>query len=423
MWHGLVGIVAFVGLAWLVSENRWQVKKRYIISGLAVQVALAIIITQFPLVRGFFEGMNYAIEALKNATTEGTQFLFGYLGGGTSPFAIDPENKGNTFIFAIQALPMIMVVSAISMLLFHWRILPVIVNGLSKVFKKLLNLGGAVGVGASAKVFLGNIEAPLLIRPYLKDLTRSELFMLMTCGMATTSATVMALYCTILQNTIHNPIAHILTASVISIPAALTIARIIVPQTSAQSTDGNLVQPYEFSNAMDAISKGTVDGMKIVINVAAMLLVVIALVALVNTVLGKVTIIPGVTLSLQNILGWFMAPVTWLMGVPWQEAPAAGQLLGTKTALNEVIAFLEMAKLPEGTMSPKSTMIMTYALCGFANLSSIGIMIGGLGAMVPERRSEIVNLGFKSILSGTLATCLSGTIMGLLAALSPVFMK
>lgn len=420
--QGVLGVVVFLFAAWLLSENRWRVEKRVALMGLSLQVLLALLITQISVVREAFVSVSHGVEALKGATLEGTKFVFGYLGGGEVPFVLDTHSHVGTFIFALQALPMIMVVSALSMLLFHWNVLQVVVQAFSWVLHRTLKLGGALGVAAAAKVFFGNIEAPLLVRPYLKHMNRSELFTIMTCGMATTSATVMAVYSMILEHTIANPIAHILTASIISIPGAITISRLIVPQEGAP-TPGKLVKPYQFTNWMDAISRGTIDGLSIVANISALLIVVLALVSLLNVVLGKfLPLYLGEALTLQTMLGVCMAPVTWLMGVPWSEALAAGKLLGTKTVLNEIIAFLDLAKLPQGALSPHSALIMMYGLCGFANFSSLGIVIGGMGTMVPERRDEIIGLGFKSIVAGTLATCLSGTIIGLLAHLGLISM-
>jgi CNT family concentrative nucleoside transporter len=323
------------------------------------------------------------------------------------------DNPSGLFVFAFQALPMVIVFGALSMLLFYWRILPVVVKGFAWALSRTLQIGGALGVAAAAKLFVGQTEAPLLIRPYLKDFSRSELFTVMTCGMATTSGTVMALYSTILENTIANPIAHIITASIINIPAAITISRVIVPQTTA-CTQGDQVMPYRFSSWMDAIFRGTTDGLQMFLNILAMLIVVIALVALTNNILGAFPNVAGEPLSLERIFGFVLAPITWMMGVPWAEASVAAYLLGTKTVTNEVIAFLGLAKLPAGQLSAKSNLIMTYALCGFANFSSIGIMVGGLGSLVPERRDEVISLGFKCVIAGTISTCLSGTIIGLL---------
>lgn len=422
VWQGVLGIFVFLGVAWLFSENRSGVKKRDIVLGLVLQIGLAIIITQFPLIRNAFESLSKGVEVLKHSTQVGTQFVFGYLGGGAVPFPVLPDSGASTFIFALQALPTIMVVSALSMLLFHWGVLPAVVRVFSRALQSTLRIGGALGVVAASKVFLGNLEAPLLVRPYLKNFSRCELFTVMTCGMATTAASVMALYTSILEGTISNPIAHILTASIISIPAAITLSRILIPHEGAM-TSGSLVAPYRFSNWMDAISRGTSDGLTIFLHVMAMLIVVLALVSLLNTLLAILPNVGGEAITMQRILGYVMAPVTWLMGIPWAEASTAGKLLGTKTVLNEVVAFLELSKLSRADLSAHSALIMTYALCGFANFSAIGIIIGGIGSMVPERRDEIVALGIKSVFAGTLATCMSGTIIGILTHLSSEILK
>ncbi len=417
VWQGILGIFVFLGVAWLFSENRSGVQKRDIVLGLALQIGLAVVITQFPLIRNAFQSLSKGMEVLKRSTQVGTQFVFGYLGGGAVPFNVIPESGSSTFIFALQALPTIMVVSALSMLLFHWGVLPAIVRLFSKALQRTLRIGGALGVVAASKVLLGNLEAPLLVRPYLKNFSRCELFTVMTCGMATTAASVMALYTSILEGTVSNPIAHILTASIISIPAAITLSRILIPHEGAM-TSGSLVAPYRFSNWMDAVSRGTSDGLTIFLHVMAMLIVVLALVSLLNALLAILPSLGGEAITMQRILGYVMAPVTWLMGIPWAEASTAGKLLGTKTVLNEVVAFLELSKIPRSELSAHSALIMTYALCGFANFSAIGIIIGGIGSMVPERRDEIVALGIKSVFAGTLATCMSGTIIGILTHLS-----
>lgn len=407
--QAVIGIFSFIGITWLLSEDRRAVKKRRILQGLFLQIFLAVILTQFPVIRQGFEYLSRGVDALKIATQAGTSFVFGYLGGGDVPFSA----TGSTFIFALQALPMIMVVSALSMLLFYLNILPWIVKHISWFWRKTMNIGGALGTAAAAKIFMGNIEAPLLIRPYLSKFTRSELFTIMTCGMATTAAAVMALYAMILKDLIPNTLGHILTASIISIPAAITLSRIMVPEKSEQ-TSGTFVMPYQFSNWMDAVSKGTSDGLNIFLNIIAMLVVVIALVALGNSILSFLPNIAGEAITFERLFGFAFAPITWLMGIPWSESLVAGKLLGTKTVVNEVVAFLELAKVKPGELSPQSSLIMMYALCGFANFSAIGIAIAGMGAMIPERKDEIIGLSMKSILTGTFATCMSGTIIGLL---------
>ena len=408
--QAIFGIFIFIGFSWCLSENKAAVKKRLILRGILLQITLAVLLTRFPMISHVFEHLSKGVDALKNATQAGTTFVFGYLGGGDVPF----QATGSTFIFALQALPMIMVVSALSMLLFHLGILPWIVRKISWFWRKVLNIGGALGTAAAAKIFLGNIEAPLIVRPYLKHFTRSELFTIMCCGMATTATTVMALYATILHDVIPNTIGHILTASIISIPAAITLARVVIPE-GGEKTSGDVVVPYQFSNWMDAVSKGTSDGLNIFLNIAAMLIVVLALVTLGNSIMGLLPPLSGAALSFERIFGFFFAPITWLMGIPWSEAMTAGKLLGTKTVLNEVVAFIELSKLGKDALSPTSSLIMMYALCGFANLSVIGIVIGGMGSMVPERRQEIVSLSLRSLIVGTIATCLSGTIIGVLS--------
>ena len=420
LFQSILGFLAFIAIAWVMSEKRGSIAWKDILLGITIQVGLAVTVTQFSLIREAFIGLSGAVQALKIATEHGTNFVFGYLGGGPLPFEVTPGTS--TFIFAFQALPMIMVVSALSMLLFYLNVLPVVVKGVSFVLKRILNVGGALGTAASAKIFFGNVEAPLLVRPYLKSFSRSELFTIMTCGAATTSASVMALYSAILDGSIPNPIAHILTCSIISIPAAITIAKTMIPQTG-DVTSGDLVTPYKFSNWMDAVSRGTSDGLNIFLNITAMLIVVLAGVSLINALLGLLPEFGGEAISMQRVMGIILAPITWLMGVPWSEAVAAGKLLGTKTVLNEVIAFLDMAKLDDNVLSQRSRLIMTYGLCGFANFSAIGIVIGGLGAMVPERRDEIVSLSFKSLIAGTLATCMSGTIIGILSIVTDQLMK
>ena len=410
IFQACLGILVFFIFPVALSENRRRIDYKFVVLGLAVQIFLAVMITKIAFVQSSFLWVSEGINKLKCATCEGTKFVFGYLGGGDVPFLM--KEGASPFIFAFQPLPMVMVVSAISMLLFHWRILPIIVRGFSWALRKTLNIGGALGVCAAAKVFLGQTEAPLLIRPYLSQFTRSELFTVMTAGMATTSASIMILYGQILENTIQNPISHILTASIINIPAAITISRIMIPQTG-EDTSGELVLPYHFSGAMDAVSQGASDGMKLFLNIIAMLIVALALVAIANYILGTFPDFNNEAVTLQRLLGFFMAPVTWLMGIPWEEAKAAGNLLGTKTILNEVVAFIDLSNL-KSALSSHTNLIMTYALCGFANLSSIGIQIGGLGTMVPERRAEIISLGFRALIAGTIASCLSGTIMGLL---------
>jgi CNT family concentrative nucleoside transporter len=410
-----VGLVLFTALAWVLAEGgpRLELKAllKLVAAGLGLQLVIAALLLKLPVLKDVFLVLNDIVAALQAATQAGTSFVFGYLGGGPLPF--EEGQPGASFILAFRALPLVLVVSALSSLLFYWRILPLVVRGFAWALEKSLGVGGAVGVSAAANVFVGMVEAPLLVRPYLKELNRSELFMVMTCGMATIAGTMMVLYATILGAVLPDAIGHILTASIISAPAAIMVARLMVPDRGPP-TVGGFDETERPGSAMEAVTQGTQAGVILLINIVAMLVVLVALVHLVNLGLGLLPELAGAPLTLQRILGWVMAPVAWAMGVPWAEATTAGALLGTKTILNEFIAYLDFAALPEGALSERSRLIMTYALCGFANFGSLGIMIGGLVTMVPERRAEVVSLGLKSIVSGTLATCLTGAVVGVL---------
>lgn len=409
--QGIGGIMVFIAFGWLISEDRKGIDYTAVFMALTAQMVLAFATTHIKIIRTGFLLVSKGINALKSAAMAGTKFVFGYLGGGELPFEL--KEGANAFIFAFQPLPMIIVVSALSMLLFHWKVIPAIVKATSFVFQRTLKVGGALGVCAAAKVFFGQTEAPLMIRPYLKKLSRSELFSVMTMGMATTSVSIMVLYATILEKIISQPISHILTASIISVPAALAISRIMIPHKGKDAT-GELVSPYNFNGSMEAVSQGANDGLQLFLAILTMLITVIALVTLANSILGTLPHIAGAEISLQRIFGIVMAPVSLLMGIPYTEAFEAGNLLGTKTVLNEVMAFIGLANLSEEALSPRSNLIMTYALCGFANFSSVGIQIAGLGGMVPERKAEIISLGFKAMIAGTIASCMSGTVIGLI---------
>jgi CNT family concentrative nucleoside transporter len=405
------GLFVFSGIAWLISENHKKVKVKRVIAGIAIQLVIGFILLKLPVCRSFFISLNHLVLSLEASTKAGTSMVFGYLGGGDLPFV--EKFPGSSFILAFQALPLILVISALSSLMFYWKILPLVVRSFSYALQKTLGLGGAEGLGVSANIFVGMVESPLFIRPYLREMTRSEIFTLMTSGMATIAGTVMVLYASILSKAIPDIMGHILTASIISVPAAITISKIMIPETGVR-TSGELTPPEPALSAMDAITKGTVQGIQLLINIIAMLIVLVALVHLLNLMLGILPDIGGHPVSLQRVLGLIMAPVVWLMGVPWKEAAIAGALMGTKTVLNEFLAYLDMSRLPQGTLNPKSLIIMTYAMCGFANPGSLGIMIGGMGTMAPEKRDEIVSLGFRSIIAGTLATCMTGAVVGII---------
>ncbi len=405
------GIAAFILVAWLVSEDRRSIPWRVVAVGLGLQFLIALALLRIPLFRDFFGALNDMLLSVEQATQAGTAFVFGYLGGADPPF--EQTAGGSSFILAFRALPLILVVSALSALLYYWRVLPWVVQWVSRALQRSMGIGGALGVGAAANLFVGMVEAPLFVRPYLRDLTRSELFALMTCGMATIAGTVMVLYASILSPILPDAMGHVLTASLISAPAALLMGLVMVPPREPV-TAGEIAPPQQADNSMDAITQGTMQGVQLLINVTAMLLVLVALVGLANIALGVLPDVGGQPLTLQRMLGYFMAPVVWLMGVPWAEAHTAGALMGTKTVLNELLAYLDLAALPADALSERSTLIMTYALCGFANFGSLGIMIGGLGTMVPERRDEVVAMGLRSIVAGTLATLMTGAMVGII---------
>ncbi|MGD8913915.1 MAG: nucleoside transporter C-terminal domain-containing protein [Candidatus Thiodiazotropha sp.] len=410
MAQGLTGLLLIPLLAWLISENRQAFNWRVPFTGLILQLIMALLLLKLSLFQSLFIKLNQILLSVQEATEAGTRFVFGYLGGAESPFLA--SDSGSSFILAFRALPLVLVISALSALLFYWRILPLLVGFFSWLLQKSLGISGALGLGAAANVFVGMVESPLLIRPYLSRLTRSELFSLMTLGMATIAGTVLVLYASFLEGVIVNPMGHLLTASLISAPAAVMISRLMIPETQ-EGTAGERLDTQPVNSSMEAITNGTIEGLKLLANIVAMLIVLVALVSLLNQILGLLPAIAGEALSLQRLLGWLMAPLAWLMGIPWSEAITAGSLLGTKTVLNELLAYLELARLPADALSERSRLILTYALCGFANFGSLGIMLGGLGSIIPQRRNEIVALGMKSIIAGTLATLLTGTVAGL----------
>ena len=409
-----LGLLAIPAIAWALSERRGAVDWRRAAVALALTVALTATMLKLPGAREAFALLTRGVDAITAATRAGTSFVFGYVGGGALPF--EPKFPGGEFILAFQALPLILVVSVLSALLFHWRILPAVVRGFGLVLERGLGVGGAVGVSTAANVFLGMVEAPLFIRPYLARLSRAELFMVMTGGMAGIAGTVMVLYAAILGSVIPDAFGHVLAASVAGAPAAILIARLMIPDLDGPRTGAEAaLDAMRAESTMDAVARGTTAGIELLINVVAMLIVLVALVHLANAVLALLPAIAGAPVTLERMLGLAMAPVAWLMGVPWSEAATAGRLMGIKTVLNEFLAYLELARLPPDALSPRARLIMLYALCGFANLGSLGIMIGGLAALCPQRRAEIAALGLKSLIAGTLCTCLLGAIVGVLA--------
>ena len=408
-----LGVFALLAFAYLISENRRAVDWKNVGIASAVTLATAVLLLEVPQVKSVFAVVGRAADAIGAATRAGTSLVFGYVGGGALPF--DLKTPGADFILAFQALPIVLVMSVLTTLLFHWRILPPIVRGFSWLLERTMGIGGAVGLSTAANIFLGMVESPLFIKPYLARLTRGELFMVMTGGMAGIAGTVFVLYATILKAVIPDVAGHILVASIVSAPGALLVSMLMVPDKPGMRTDMGGVEVGSIADStMDAIVRGTAAGLELLLNIVAMLIVLVALVALANSVLSLLPDVAGAPITLQRLLGLVMAPVCWLMGIPWNQAVTAGSLMGIKTVLNELIAYLELAKLPADALDPRSRLILLYAMCGFANFGSLGIMIAGLTVMAPERRAEIVSLGPKTIVSGTLTTCLMGAIVGVL---------
>ena len=409
---GFLGVVVLLGLAFLMSENRRAIRSRTVLGGLALQVAMTALLLDFPPARHAMLGLNDAVEALQSATDAGSSFVFGYLGGGPLPFS--ESSPGSSFILAFKVLPLVLTISAISSLLIHWGVLQAVMRGFAFVLRGTLGVGGALSLGAAVHIFVGMTEAPLLIRPWLARMSRGEIFALMTCGMAGIAGTVMVIYAAMLGKVIPDSMGNILSAGIVNTPAALVIAAIMIPFGDPGPDESRLTLPHKPMGAFDALVRGTADGVGPLVGIATMLIVAVALVALVNMALGHLPEIWGAQVTLERLASLPFRPVMWLIGIPWSETATAAQLMGTKTILNEFVAYLHFAALPPDALSAHSKLILTYAMCGFANLASVGILVGGMRAMVPERADEITGLGMRSLVSGTIATCLSGAWVGLL---------
>ena len=409
-----IGFFSLLFLGAMFSENIKAIKIKYVVSGVLIQLILALLLLRVDLVGSFFEYLSDGVMVLKAANDYGTGFVFGYLADGAPNAPFDITNPGGTFIFAFGGLTLIILMSAISALLWHWRIIPIIVNALSVLFKKPLNVGGPIGLGATANVFLGQVEAPLLVRPYLSSMTRHELLILMTVGMSTIAGSVMVVYTTMLTPIYGSGlIGHFLTASLISVPAGIMFANMMIPsEVKTDFPEGDSSKMY--TSTVDALTQGTKNGLEIFLSVIAMLIVVMALVFLVNSILGIFPDINGSAITIERILGFIFAPLAWFMGIPWEESLMAGQLLGVKTALNEFVAYLYLSDSETYNLSEKSRLIMLYALCGFANFSSVGILLSGMSAMVPERRDDLISVTGKALWAALLASCMTGFIVGII---------
>ena len=405
----IIGFIGLIIIAIPLSENYKIINYKYIVYGILAQVFLAVILLKVPFVISAFEILGYGVVVLQEATTEGALFVFGY-----PPSQDISPYRSLLETFAFGVLPYIIVMACISAILWYWGILPFIVNLISKACQKLFNIGGPVGLGAAANIFVGQVEAPLLIRPYVSKLSNKELLILMTAGMATVAGSVMVALISILENTFidENLIQHFITASVLSVPAAIMYANIMIPSNSITDFNENKI-PKVYKSTMDAVTRGSSDGASIALSVGTILIAVIALVYIVNSILGFFSSQLGFELSIEIILGYMFAPIAWLMGIPWSEAIVAGELLGIKTTLNEFVAYPGLASLDSGELSDRSKLITFYSLCGFANLSSVGILISGITAMAPERKDDLIKVSFKALVGATLASCMTGLIVGI----------
>ena len=411
-FQGLIGIALILGIAWGLSEDRRaRPRWRWIIGALVLQIGIALVVVRVPLIWAAIGLANNAVSAVEAATKIGSSYMFGYLGGAPLPFALAP-GQAPPLVIAFQILPLVIVFSALSALLWHWRVLSVIVRGLSWALQRSLGVSGVVGLGAGATVFLGVVESPLVLRGYFDRMSRSELFAFMTLTMATISGAILILYAQTLAKTVPNAVSHMIAASLISLPAALLIARLMVPGggDTAEDKDAPVLR---YDSSIDAIIRGTMDGLQLFLAVIAVIIVVFALVALVDQMLSVIPLVEGAPVTLRRALGWVFAPLMWSLGVPWDQAGAAGGLFGTKTILNEYVAYLDLAALPPGTFDPRSKLIVTYALCGVANLASIGLLVSTIGTLAPGRRAEVSALGFKSWIAGNCASAMTGAVIGL----------
>ncbi|MFN0024961.1 MAG: NupC/NupG family nucleoside CNT transporter [Parvularculaceae bacterium] len=408
-----IGLVGFTIIAWLFSTNKLRFPLLTVIWTIAAQIGIAALLIYVPLARDALGSLQVVVEALQQATAAGTSFVFGYLGGAAAPF--DVTNQPAMFSFAFGALPLVIFFSGLSAMLWHWGILKVLVRSLAFLLEKGLRVGGAVSLASAANTFLGQTEAPLLIRPFLSKLTRSELFVVITVGFATVAGSVMAVYAGFLLRIEREILGHIIIASIISVPAAILMAQVMMPEDKGVTpTPANAAEGFKYASSMDAFMRGVTDGLGLYLNIIASLIAFTALAALVNILLAAAPDFMGAPLTLERMLGWIFAPFMWLAGVPWSDAQAAGELMGIKTAVNELVAYIKLSEVPVGEFDQRTVLIIVYSLCGFANFSSLGIVVGGFTALAPDRRQDVIELAPRALISGTLATLMTGAVIGLI---------
>jgi len=408
-----MGLVAFVAIAWLFSSNKARFPFFAAVWTIGAQIAIAFFLLYFPPAREALKSLRAVVTALQAATQKGTEFVFGYLGGATPPFEV--VNQGAMFNFAFGALPLVIFFSGLSAMLWHWGVLKFFVRGFAFLLEKVFRVGGAVALSSAANTFLGQTEAPLMIRPYLNKVSKSELFIIITGGFATVAGSVMAVYAIILENVEPSVLGHIIVASIISVPAAILMAQVMIPAEKGETpTSADAADDFAYASSMDAFVRGVTDGLGLYLNIIAALIAFTALAALANILLGLAPDVAGAPLTLERILGVIFMPLMWLAGVPWDEAFDAGSMMGIKTAVNELVAYVQLAGLPEGTFTERSFLIVVYSLCGFANFASLGIVIGGLTVLAPDRRQDVIDLAPRALVAGTLATLMTGAVIGLI---------
>jgi concentrative nucleoside transporter, CNT family len=409
--RALLGLVVMFAILWGVSENRKALPWRAILGATLIQLAFALLFYGVPILRDGLAQGTVVVNALQDATRSGTNFVFGYVGDNTAWPVKAGAAPGPVFFF--QILPLVIVVASLSAILWHWHVLRWVTKGFALVFSRLMGIGGATSLVVAANVFMGMTEAPLLIKPYFPKLTRSEILIVMTAGFGTIAAAVMAIYATMLEPVMHNALGQLLIASVMGTTGAVATALTIIPEmTSAKDRSGE--PDFKYHSTMDAFSRGAGDGMQMVLNIAAMLIAALALLFIVNAILGVLPHIDGQAISVQRVLGWAFSPLMYMLGIPWSEAQKAGGLMGEKTVLNEFVAYIDLSQIPLAEMTDRTRRILSNALCGFANFGSIGIIVGGLSIISPDRREVFLSLAWKALLAGTFATCTSAAIMGLL---------
>jgi concentrative nucleoside transporter, CNT family len=405
---GVLGIIVILGLAYLFSTERTAIRLKTVAWGLGLQLAFAVFVLRFTIGREIFQTAGDIVNRLLNFSFVGSEFMFGELGKKYS-------NIG--FIFAFQVLPTIIFIAAFFAFLYHVGVMQILIRAFAVVMTRIMGASGAESLNVAASIFMGQTEAPLTIRPFLNKLTKSELMCVMTCGMAHVSGAMLAAYMAFGVEA-----KHLLTAVIMTAPGTLLMAKMLVPETEHPLTAGRVEMPEmeKEANFLGAISRGTVDGLHLALNVGAMLITFLALLALANALMGGAHNffahhgMPHFPESFQQLFGWVFAPVAWLIGVPWRDAAQVGNLLGTRMVVNELVAFQQLSTI-KSTLDPRSLLIATFALCGFANFSSIGIQIGGIGALAPDQRQQLAKFGIRAMLAGTMANLMSASIVGILS--------